>query len=57
MKINHLQKLGILQALLSTFNAIFQNEKKVPQFIVIKVYLLHTLYISSIIGGDQASQC
>ena len=50
MKINCSLKLGIVQAVLQTFNAKFQNKKLLSQFIAIKVFFLTCLYVQSLEG-------
>ena len=49
------QKLGIIYAVLQTFNAKFQYAKKLPRFIAIKVICFPIMYISLIAGSVQSS--
>ena len=48
------QKLGIIQAVLQTFNAKFKNTKIGTIIYISWSVVLSTMYISSIDGGAQA---
>ena len=52
-----LLNLGINQALLHTSIIYPKIQKLVPQFIVIKVLCFSTIYMYSIIGISQVSEC